>query len=259
MKILVLGHNGMLGHMVCKYFKSLNLTIETTPFRWPDIKFKENIKNSNCDFLVNCIAAIPQKKYIDYIELNVKFPIWLAKNFRGNIITPSTDGEYCGDIPIDDLYSKTHPRDAYDDYGLSKACGSAILIDYDNVKQIRTSINGPELNDSGYTLFSWFRNQKNEVKCINNHYWSGVTSLEWSKNALKLINNWSEFPKLVQLSTKCITKLELLTIINEVFELKKTIIPISGESTINRCLQSDYEIKNLRDQFIELKKFYYGI
>jgi dTDP-4-dehydrorhamnose reductase len=259
MRILVLGHKGMLGHMVCMYLESLELMVETIVEKWPSNEFKNNVKNSKADFLINCIAAIPQKKDKNYFELNIKLPIWLAKNFNGKMINPATDGEFSGKIPINQLYLKNNFRDADDDYGLSKACVGFILKNYDNVKQIRTSINGPELGNGGTTLFSWFKSQSDEVKCINNHYWSGITTLEWSKNALLIMKNWKKYPKIVQLSTKCITKLQLLDTINRIFSFEKKIIPISDITTINRCLKSDFELPTLEQQFIELKKFYYGI
>ena len=34
MKILVLGHNGMLGHMVVKYLQSQNEDVYTTDLKW---------------------------------------------------------------------------------------------------------------------------------------------------------------------------------------------------------------------------------
>lgn len=258
MTILILGHKGMLGHMIHKYFLHLNLCVETIDYRWPSEEFKDAIKNSNADYLINCIAAIPQKSYEDYSNLNIKLPIWIAKNFKGKIIHPATDGEFCGDIPISELYDRNTPRDAYDDYGLSKACVGAILADYTNVKQLRTSINGPELNN-GVTLYSWFRNQTDVVNCIDNHYWSGITTLEWAKNAFYIISNWEKYPNITQLSTECITKMELLSTINDVFNLNKKLIPVSSTNTINRCLKSDYMLPTLKEQFIELKEFYYGI
>ena len=73
------------------------------------------------------------------------------------------------------------------------------------------------------------------------------------------MKNWKKYPKIVQLSTKCITKLQLLDTINRIFSFEKKIIPISDITTINRCLKSDFELPTLEQQFIELKKFYYGI
>ena len=52
MRILVLGHKGMLGHMVCMYLESLELMVETIVEKWPSNEFKNNVKNSKADFLI---------------------------------------------------------------------------------------------------------------------------------------------------------------------------------------------------------------
>ena len=39
MRVLVLGHNGMLGHMVSKFLLLNGLLVETTDLRWPSIDF----------------------------------------------------------------------------------------------------------------------------------------------------------------------------------------------------------------------------
>ena len=76
MKILVLGHKGMLGHMVYKYFIEKNFEVSTTSKRWPSSNFKDFIYEFNGDYIVNCIANIPQKKSKNF-DINVDFPIWL--------------------------------------------------------------------------------------------------------------------------------------------------------------------------------------
>lgn len=257
MTILILGHKGMLGHMVCKYYRSLDIEVEIIDYRWPSNEFKKAIETSAAEYLINCIAAIAQKGYTEFFDLNTRLPIWIANHFKGRIINPATDGEFSGNLEIGSLYTTHNPRDAYDGYGLSKASASSILSEYSNVKQLRTSINGPELGD-GATLFSWFHKAISPVKCITNHYWSGITSLEWAKQSLALIQRWEIAPQITQLSSKCISKMQLLEVLNEVFELNKELIPIEDATTINRCLRSDRQLPELIDQFKELKQFYYG-
>ena len=48
MKILLLGHTGMLGHMVKKYLTYKNIEVITNSERWP------NLKNTISDFNGNC-------------------------------------------------------------------------------------------------------------------------------------------------------------------------------------------------------------
>ena len=66
MKILVLGHKGMLGHMVYKYFVENNFEISTTSKRWPSSDFKDFIYEFN-DFPI--LAYIAYIAYIRYIQI----------------------------------------------------------------------------------------------------------------------------------------------------------------------------------------------
>ena len=63
MKVLVLGHKGMLGNMVYKYLSTKeDCELITTDLRWPSEDFKNFAVNFDGDFIVNCIGAIHQKK-----------------------------------------------------------------------------------------------------------------------------------------------------------------------------------------------------
>ena len=45
LKVLILGHKGMLGHMVNKYLSEKeNCELIITDLRWPTDKFKKNIQ-----------------------------------------------------------------------------------------------------------------------------------------------------------------------------------------------------------------------
>ena len=76
LKILVLGHRGMLGHMVFKAFHTLEhsrkLEVKTTNARFP--KWNKSMFK-DIDFVVNFIGANPKKTKKFYI--NWKIPIWL--------------------------------------------------------------------------------------------------------------------------------------------------------------------------------------
>ena len=124
-----------------------------------------------------------------------------------------------------------------------------------NVKQIRTSIIGPELRNK-VSLMEWFFKQTGNVTGYANHYWNGITTLEWAKQAHKIINNWNEYDQVTQLGTDKTNKYELLCLINKIFESNKNIISINIDE-VNRCIKSKYKIQSLENQLIELKKFYY--
>lgn len=140
-KILILGHNGMLGNAVSQYFSSQNdYEVETTNTRWNKDDFIEYLSNSDADVIINCIGAIPQKKLSAeaYTSINVELPIHL-ETLGKKIIHPTTDCEFSGTIPETEKYSKTSARDAEDDYGMSKAqISRRIEEDFSNTKMIRT-------------------------------------------------------------------------------------------------------------------------
>lgn len=257
MRVAVLGHTGMLGHMVVKYLKHKKLEILTTDFRWPSEEFKDFIINLNADFLINCIGCIPQKNsdWQLYKSINILLPRFLSDNFKCKIIHPTTDCEFDGQISIDNFYFKNDIANSLNDYGISKAYSSAILKDKINVKQIRTSIVGPELK-SKVSLMEWFLKQQKDVNGYTNHYWNGITTLEWAKQCYNIIINWDKNPNLIQLGSEKISKYQLLCLINIIFNCQKNIIPKKSYIS-NKCLLSDFEIINLQEQLKELKFFYY--
>ena len=254
MNVLVLGHQGMLGHMVCKYYATQGITIETTNYRWDTPEFKEFIKNSKSDCLVNCIGAIPQKKpaWETFKSINILLPDWLCDNFDGKVLHPTTDCEFSGKLEVGKLYNKFAYKDATDQYGVSKGCASAILMLKNNGKQLRTSIIGPELKDK-VSLLEWFLSN-DDVKGYDSHYWIGITTLEWAKQSIKILYNWDVYDKVVQIGVEPISKYDLLHLINRTFQTDKKITRVTVDF-INKCLQSDYKIDSLIIQLNELKEF----
>lgn len=260
--LLILGHKGMLGNAVFKYFSSKNrlFNISVTDLRWPSDDFKKFLLNSNFDFIINCIGAIPQKKnnedYFSYYSINIELPIFLG-SISSKIIHPSTDCEFSGDLPVNKKYDKDFSRDASDEYGKSKALISKKIEEkIENTKIIRTSIIGHELGSKN-SLLEWVLSSEGTVNGYTNHYWNGVTTLEWSYLCESLITNWDCMPKLNQYGTRDVkNKFELLKDICDVYNKKITIIPFEDKRTLNRCLVSDKDIKSIKDQLLELKSFY---
>ena len=235
MRILVLGHNGLLGNMVLKYLL-LNLdNIITTNFRWETEDFKNFIITSNSDFIINCIGAIPQKNRNDYEKVNYKLPLWLD-SLNIKIIHPDTD----------------EPNDT--PYGLSKEKSRQNCNK--NTKIIKTSIIGFEKNTT-FSFLEWFLNEKDSVNGFINHFWNGNTTLEWAKFANKMINNWYDFKHTTTIANPdCNSKYQMLLLFKNIF--KKDIIINKFKSKINKnnCLEPDFYTKKIKDQIIEMKNFY---
>jgi dTDP-4-dehydrorhamnose reductase len=237
MKILVLGHKGMLGHMAFKYLEqNSNHTCFVISPRFPDGNFKSIFKSLNFDYIVNCIGAIHQKT--DDFKVNHELPVWLEENTKSKIIHPGTDCE------MDD-----------DPYGISKKKASDFILKKgSHTKIIKTSIIGPELN-SNDSLLNWFLNSTGEVSGYSKAMWNGNTTLEWSKVCLDLINNWDDYKNETILSSPCISKYELLKKIKEVY--KKNISIISSDKVdINKCLNGDISTPPIDLQLKELRSFY---
>ncbi len=237
MKILILGSSGMLGHMVKKYLEQY-YEIETINHRWPSTDFKTSIIDSNADFLVNCVGAIPQRTK-DF-AINWELPIWLDKYFDGKIIHPGTDCE------MDD-----------DDYGNSKRKATEYLIEKGNVtKIIKTSIIGPELNTKS-SLMEWFLDSEGEISGYTKAYWNGNTTLWWAKICDSMMLNWDEYETLNVPVTQCISKYELLNTIKDVYG-KDIQINKNSDVEMNKCLEKTFDIvtHHIKTQLIYMRNIY---
>lgn len=256
MKILVLGHKGLLGHTVFNYFQRNDVEVMVNPFRWPEEDFKKVVKTCGCDYVVNCIGVIPQRGRTDFYRGNLALPVWLGSTGL-KVVHPTTDCEWVGSSDPKHLYAKTNLPDAKDDYGKSKWLATYVLgLGFPNVKILRTSIIGPEM-ESGVSLMSWFLKQTDGVVGYTHHLWNGVTTLEWSKQCHNIINNWDIAPQIVQIGVEPISKYELLKLMGKVFNKTTPIFPTGTTDTIvNKCLLTDFPIKPLEEQLIELKEFY---
>jgi len=238
MKVLVLGHKGMLGHMVKKYLHTSDVNVITTTDRWPDNK--TFIRNFDGDYIINCIGAIPQRT--TNFDINWQLPIWLDLNSPCRVVHPGTDCEMDSD-----------------DYGISKNIAADYIRNLSRqTKSIKTSILGPELN-SNASLLEWFLSQKGVVYGYSKAIWNGNTTLEWSKQCLELMNNWNS-PKylnesIIQ-SAEYVTKFGLLILIKKVFN-KDDVTIHSKALGEDKCLEGSIQTKAIEQQLEELKKFYY--
>ena len=61
MKVLILGHTGMLGSTVYDYFMGEVDSLTFISDRWPEDIFKDKVKQFDGDYIINCIGAIPQR------------------------------------------------------------------------------------------------------------------------------------------------------------------------------------------------------
>lgn len=238
-KVLLLGHNGMLGHMVLKYLKTKNVTVETTNLRWPEEEFKEKIKSYGGDFIINCMGSIHQKTNI--FDINWELPIFLDFYSKCKIIHPGTDCEMDND-----------------NYGISKRIARDFIVNTSSrTKSIKTSILGPELN-TNFSLMEWFLSNEDgsTINGYSQHFWNGSTTLTWAEQSYQHMIGWDLFDNETILSSICISKKEILESINQVFNRK---INISGKDDVvfNKCLDGHIITPHIKNQLEKLKDFYY--
>ena len=178
MKILILGHRGMLGNAVYKYLSTTYDKIQTTEYRWSSEEFVRDVISFNGDYVINCIGAIPQKT--DDFSINYNLPIWLDKNVNGKVIHPGTDCEMDSD-----------------DYGISKVRASDYIKNNgEKTKIIKTSIIGHELK-SADSLLDWFLTTEGAVSGYTNAMWNGNTTLEWAKTSVDMMINWDSYQSMI--------------------------------------------------------------
>jgi dTDP-4-dehydrorhamnose reductase len=193
MKILILGCNGMAGHMISLYLYEQGYEVEG--YARSESKFvktvvgdarntgllKRTIVDGNYRAIVNCIGLLNKFAEHDHeaaVYLNSYLPQYLAKiteDTETQVIHISTDcifsgsrgGYKEGDFPDGELF-----------YDRSKALG-----ELDNKKDVtfRNSIIGPDIKPEGIGLINWFMQQKDRVKGYKNAIWTGQTTLQLAK------------------------------------------------------------------------------
>lgn len=234
-KILILGHNGMLGHVVAKYFAD-KYQCQFIDAKFPSDEFKDAVKSFNGDYIINCIGAIPQKTTT--FDINYELPVWLSENTKCKVIHPGTDCEMDNDP-----------------YGISKKRASDyIKANSKNTKIIKASIIGPEIG-SAKSLLYWFLNSSGEVKGYKNAMWNGITTLEWAKTCQAVMLYWVVFKTETVVQSNCVSKHNLLYIMKEVYQKDIIITPFENQY-IDKCLNGDIITKDIKEQLIELKSYY---
>ena len=193
MKFLVLGCNGMAGHMISLYLKEQGHSVFGFDRSVPryvngiagDARDVDTIRNliteGKYDSVINCIGILNQfaeenKALASF--LNSYFPHFLAEVTSGTdtqVIHMSTDCVFSGKKGG---YTEADFRDGETFYDRSKALGE--LDDNKNIT-LRNSIVGPDINPKGIGLLNWFMQQNGEINGFTKAMWTGQTTLQLAK------------------------------------------------------------------------------
>lgn len=191
MKILVLGSEGMLGHVVKRYFENKGYEVYATSRNKENENYfdlTDNIKDIDKivdrikpQVVINCIGLlnrVAEENQALAVLINGYLPHYMdelseKKNFK--FIHVSTDCVFDGKKG---QYAVDSFKDAYSFYGQSKALGE---INNNRSVTLRTSIVGPDENPKGIGLFQWFMNQENETRGYSKAIWTGITTIQFAK------------------------------------------------------------------------------
>lgn len=271
MRILILGASGMAGHVMARLLReqhphsdilthvrkdsvdenSIVMDLYDEDRKALDREAIDIVLNeAKPDVCINCVGILVRgsEENPDLARaINSELPHYLSPKCR--LIHISTDCVFSGKdhrAP----YTESAPTTAQTVYGRTKAAGEL----YKNEKglTVRTSIIGPELRENGSGLFEWMMRQEGEINGWSNAFWNGVTTLELAKFVSIVIASDSldstgrgYLKGLVHLhSSDPVSKLELLRIINDVYDKGLTINSHEVAEVIDKSLKSTRERMN---------------
>lgn len=191
MKILVLGSDGMLGHVVVKYFEEKGNDIIVTSHEKDERNYydayanvyaiEQIIKAERPEVVINCIGIlnkVAEDNHALAALLNSFLPNYLdvlAGKYNYILVHVTTDCVFDG---LKGDYTELDVPNAKTYYGLSKALGE---VNSERTLTLRTSIVGPDQNPNGVGLFQWFTKQSGTIKGFTGAIWTGVTTLQLAK------------------------------------------------------------------------------
>lgn len=255
-KVLVLGANGMAGHIVKTYFgESSKYKVwglaRTASNSENDILMdvsnltglEEEFEKHGFHVVINCIGIL-NKSAENNPELAVWFNSYLPHllssygiKYNFKVIHISTDCVFSGK---EGNYVENSFKNGLDFYAKSKGLGEII-----NEKDLtfRTSIIGPEIKTNGIGLFHWFMTNRSEVVYgYDKAFWTGITTIELAKAIDAAIEK--DLVGLYHLVNNIkIDKYRLLNIFNNVFKNDSVQIKSKSDYKIDKSL------KNTRSDF----------
>ena len=272
-KVLVLGNNGMLGHVLYQKFlsKNYNKKYDVIGINRSDqqtdnksykldilnfIKVEQFIKSKQPKYIINCIGYLLQAS-IDNpslaIQTNSLLPHFLneiSEKYNFKLIHVSTDCVFDGKKG---MYKEIDKKNETNYYGLTKNLGE---INNNRNLTIRTSIIGPELKSNPTGLFSWVISQKhNTINGYSNALWSGLTTIELSKFII-----WSLDKNITGIihatNSLGISKYNLIKLINQTFNLEINLLENKDykiDKTLLNTKINDYNFPSYIKMIEEMK------
>lgn len=257
MRILVLGANGMIGHMMYKVLSeysdwlvigSVRGKASVSKISGPilsgiDLTSSDQLLQlflkAKPDIVINCAGLtkhLPEgNNPQSALTMNALMPHRLADYCalsQARLIHISTDCVFSGRAG---KYREQDETDAIDVYGRSKAFGEIIG---ENSVTLRTSTIGHECS-TNFGLLEWFLAQKNSsCRGYRNAIYSGLTTLEFARVVRDIVIPNPTLNGLYHVGASAIDKYSMLKLIAEAYKIEVNLI--SDESfCIDRSLNVD--------------------
>ncbi len=254
MKFLVLGCNGMAGHVISLYLKEQGHDV--TGFARSKSAFVSTIIGdaSNVDLIRGAITAGNYDTVINAIgllnqfaennqaaaaNLNGYLPHFLADitaDIHTQIIHMSTDCVFSGRTGG---YTEASLPDGATFYDRSKALGE--LNDGKNLT-LRNSIVGPDIKPGGIGLLNWFMQQPGpSVNGYTGAIWTGQTTLQLAKT-MEVAAKDRAHGLVNAVPDSSITKYDLLKLFNKHFRNEGlTINPVAGVTADKSLVRTNFD------------------
>ena len=172
------------------------------------------------------------------VRVNALFPHALAQTAASEgarVLQIATDCVFSG---REGRYTESAAHDSLDVYGKTKSLGE---VRAPGVHHLRCSIIGPETTTRAF-LLEWVRNQSRgaTVPGFTDHFWNGVTTLEFARLCHAIVRDDLELPALMHVVPKgAVTKKELLEVIASVFGRDDLQVhPVASGKPIDRTLST---------------------
>ncbi|KPL58836.1 dTDP-4-dehydrorhamnose reductase family protein [Rossellomorea vietnamensis] len=267
MKILVLGGQGMAGHVIVDHMRRCGhevlYTIRNQDLEGIqlDVRDLERVKivllETKPDIVINATGLLNENAathVMESIQVNSLLPhalIEMLSGFNGKLIHISTDCVFSGEKG---KYTEQDIKDGTNIYSKSKSLGE---VEADPHLTVRTSIIGPELKKNGIGLLHWFLQQKGRIEGYQNVFWNGVTTLELAKAIESLISH--KVSGLYHLSNdQKISKYDLLLLIKETFshegvDIEPVSEPVHDKTLVHTRTDFKYPVPSYKEMLIELR------
>ncbi len=260
MKVLVIGGDGMAGHMLLRYLAArtaYEVFYTTEPGKtdgwrpWPlpgaglcldasdSVMVEKLVAAVRPDLIVNTLGIMydaARQRELEAFRINGLLPHQLAEladRLQARLIQISTDSVFLGERG---RYEERHLPDGTTAYARTKALGEVVRAPH---LTIRTSLIGPELQEEGGGLLSWFLRQQGEIRGFVRVPWNGVTTLELARFIHYAAERGGLLSGIVHLTAaETVSKYELLERLKRIFDKRDVRIRPDDTVALDRTLCS---------------------